>query len=137
MSLIRYFNKSCIVFCAKPKEAGPIKLNFYITNKRFGNDLQQSIKILWVTAWVIGIPFFLSKISIPAIEFYWRNYTHNICHRPCSSLNLFVPELVRLLACSSYNYYLFIYFTLFIPYIDSLDKCHSSAFNSLILSIGM
>ena len=31
MSLIRYFEKSCIVFCAKPKEVDPIKLNFCIT----------------------------------------------------------------------------------------------------------
>ena len=39
MTLIRYFEKkkkkSCIVFCAKPKEVDPIKLNFSMTIKCF------------------------------------------------------------------------------------------------------
>ena len=29
------FRKSCISFCAKPKEVNPIKLNFTMTNKYF------------------------------------------------------------------------------------------------------
>ena len=61
--------------------------------------------------------------------------------------NQFVSELVRPLACLSrlvvillllfiYLFYLFFFFfKLSIPYIGSIDKCHTSAFNALIISI--
>ena len=55
-----------------------------------------------------------------------------------SSLNQFVPELARSLACLSCNYYLgcFFFSKSLIPYIGSLDKCLTSTFNALIFSFG-
>ena len=55
------FRKLCYVFCAKPKEVDPIKLNFSMTNKCFDTtqiyNLQRSIKINWTRALAIGISF--------------------------------------------------------------------------------
>ena len=35
MNSIPYFENSCKIFCAKPKEVDSINLNFCMTNKRF------------------------------------------------------------------------------------------------------
>ena len=72
---------------------------------------------------------FLSKIDTLAIAFYWRNDIHNLCH-----LTVFIPKSVRPRYCSSLvvTLPLFIVFKFLIPYIGSLDKCHTSAFNALI-----
>ena len=62
-----------------------------------------------------SVRFFLLKLYIPAVAFYW--HTHNLCHNSadsvptrgmpnafvtCPSQNQFVPELARSLACSSW-----------------------------------
>ena len=56
-------------------------------------------------------------------------------NRLCSSRNLFVPELVRPLACSPRLVFYVLFFKLSIPYIGSLDKSHTGAFNALIQQV--
>ena len=72
------------------------------------------------------------KISTPAITLYWRNDTHTaFVTWPYSSQNQFAPGLVRPGLFDKY-YCLFFFFKLLIPYFDSLDKWHTSAFNASI-----
>ena len=65
--------------------------------------------------------------------FDWRNDTHKLCH-----LAVFILKSVRHWACSSfglfviYYYCYYFFFELSIPFIGSLDKYHTSAFNVLI-----
>ena len=86
MSSIRYFEKSCIVFCAKPKEVDPIKLIslLQISVSIALNKLQQRIKINRIMA-------SMATLSIStAISFYWRNDTPTFCY-----LTEFIPKSVR------------------------------------------
>ena len=81
---------------------------------------------------------FLLKISLSTVAFYWHNDTLGLCHLTMFIPNQCVPELVHPLACSSYVYcYLMVPPpppppNLSIIYISFLDKCHTSAFNTLI-----
>ena len=97
------FCKSCIVFCAKPKEVDPTKLIFSMTNNCFDctqiYNLHQLLRYeqnQGIVDW--NAFFFLLKISITSISFYWRNDTPTFV---TWSLNQFVPEIVSALPCSS------------------------------------
>ena len=68
--------------------------------------------------------------------FYWRNDTPAFVTRPNSSPNQFVPEIVSPLSCSSRlvrHILPFVYFFK-ISFIGSLDECHISVFNALMLN---
>ena len=74
---------------------------------------------------------FSLKISITVLSFYWRNDTPTFCSSP----NQFVPEIVSPYLSSSRlvrHTLLFVYFFKeLISFIGSLDKCHTSVFNTL------
>ena len=103
------FRKSCKVFCAKPKEVDPIKLNFSMTNKCLSTiqicNEKQSIKMNWNRASIIGKPLFLIENISSRYIFYifflgggGGNDTHSLCVCPkiSSLLSLFVLWLFRL-----------------------------------------
>ena len=114
MSSIRYFWKSCIAFCAKPKEVDLIKLisllqiSVSIGLKYMINNsaLKKKTESLMIAT------LFLQKISLTAISFYCHNDTPT-CHLTSSSPNQFIPEIVIYLPCSSglvRHILLFVYF---------------------------
>ena len=71
--------------------------------------------------------YFYFQKSLPAIKFYWRNDTHNLCHH-----TVFIPKSVRPRACSSghgRHIILFGYcFKFLIPYRGCLGKRHIGVF---------
>ena len=81
--------------------------------------------------------FILMKISINAVSFYWSSDTPTFVTWRSSSQNQFVPKIVSPLPCSSELVHLKLLFVYFfkeaISFIGSLDKCHTSVFNALIL----
>ena len=97
---------------------------------------------------------FSLKMSIITASFYWRNdkpsFVTWLCKLatapdtptcntwwPVHPLNQFVPEIVSPLPCSPtlFRHTLLIvcFFKELISFIGSLDKCHTSVFNALIL----
>ena len=86
---------------------------------------------------MIATLFFLLKISIPAILFYWRIDIQTFGTSRSSSPSQFVPEIISRLPSSPglvCHELLFVYFFKeLISFIGSLDKCHTSVFNALIV----
>ena len=122
------FLKSCKVFCAKPKEAGPINLNFCLTNKRFDitqiYNPQRNIEINLIRASIVGILSFNWKYwSVAAMAFHWRNDTI----QKLRQLAAFIPKSVRPWGCLSFGLFVqpFFFFKLAIPFVGSLNKCHT------------
>ena len=93
------FWKSCVVFCAKPKEVDPVKL---ISLRQVSVSIAQRMKINRIRASMNAtLSFFSLKISITPISFYRRNDTPNCVTWQSSSPNQFDPEIVSPLPCSS------------------------------------
>ena len=115
-------------------------MHFSTTNKCFDStqiyNQQQRIKIN-TTSTIATLSFFLLKISIstylPIGAMIHKPLSPDGVHPP----NQFVPEIVSPLPCSSglvRHKLLFVYlFKELISFIGSLDKCHTSVFNALIL----
>ena len=133
------FWKSCIVFCARPKEADPIKLisprqiSVSIALKYIINN---SMKINRIRASMTEtLSFFIDNFYNRFIVLLAQIYT-NFVTWGSSSPNQFVPEIVSLLPCLSglvRRILLFVYFFKErISFIGSLDKCHTRVFNTLI-----
>ena len=110
---------------------------------------------------IATLSFFIDKMSVTAlISFYWRNDTPSFVtwrsrlatapdtpkcivihggkftggvHPP----NQFVPEIVSPLPCSPalvrHTLLIVYFFKKLISFIGSLDKCHTSVFNALII----
>ena len=72
--------------------------------------------------------------ATPATAFYRRNDTHNFC---CSSVRSWAGSSFDLFVqvCSPYIIVFYFFFFKLIPYICSLDKCHTSAFKVLVLCV--
>ena len=137
----RVFWKSCIVFCAKPKEVHTIKLISlqqiralialkYIINNRVLRWIKSGHR--WLQHFLYLLPLYR---SIGAI-IHQPLSSDEVHPQICSSLRLLVLCLVRP-DLSVIYYCLFIYYYFFFPeklisFIGSLDKCHSSVFNALI-----
>ena len=79
------------MFCVKPKEVYPIKLNFYETSVSIALKYIINNAILSTLDYVMEKrnTNLLLKILIPAMEFDWCNDTYNHRH-----LTVFIPESV-------------------------------------------
>ena len=78
------FWRTCIIFCAKPKEVNPMKL---ISLQQINLSIALKYRInnsVWKHSesghWWLQHFLFSLKISITAIWFYWHNDTPTFCH---------------------------------------------------------
>ena len=136
----RSFPKSCIVFCTKPKEVDPIKLISlrqisvsialkYVINNSVLKRIRSSM--------MASLSFFIEIIFNHYIILLAQRYTNFLSpERVHLHISLSLRWLVLCLTRTAFfviYYCLFIFFKELISSIGSLDKCHTSVFNALII----
>ena len=121
----------------KTEASRPYQTHISTTNKCFDStqmyDLQQRIKLNRIRAsMIVTLSFFIENIYTRYIVLLVQWYT-NLCHQTEFILESVVLKIVSPLPCSSElvrHILLFVYFFKgLIPFIGSLDKCHTSVFS--------